>query len=73
MPFGQFQRLCRICDNEEDFNIKSKEMFDRFKERGSTPKVLNAALNKAQAQERSALLQRKPKNNDNDREFFSTR
>lgn len=37
IPFGQFQRLRRICDRDSDFKVKSGEMYSRFRERGYSP------------------------------------
>lgn len=34
MPFGQFQRLRRTCDDDVAFVCNSKEMLKRYKEQG---------------------------------------
>lgn len=74
IPFGQFQRLRRICDDDNDFNLKGREMYSRFRERGYAPKVLDIALSKANSLERHALLIRKPLlTAKKDRIYFSTR
>ena len=72
IPYGQFQRLRRICDDENDFKSKSKEMYDRFRERGYSPKVLDTALTRAASLQRDPLLERKPPKEGQDRVFFST-
>lgn len=73
IPFGQFQRLRRICDDSRDYDLKSKEMYGRFVQRGYSSNTLNMALERANSIERSSLLTRKPAPAKQDRVFFSTR
>ena len=72
MPFGQFQRLWRICDNDPDFDIKSKETYNRFRESGYPSNVLEPALVRASSLDRHSLPQRKPVTSKKDRVFFAT-
>lgn len=73
IPFGQFQRLRRICDDDHEFNMKSKEMYGRFRERGYQAITLDRALERATSLERRSLLQRKPAVLKKERVYFSTR
>ena len=73
IPFGQFQRLRRICDDAHDFNEKSMDMYNRFLQRGYSPKTLDSALERATSIERGTLLIRKPTVPKQDRVFFTTR
>ena len=42
IPFGQFQRIKRICDSEEGFEINAQDMSQRFKKRGYKHKTINS-------------------------------
>ena len=59
IPFWQFQRLRRICTNDQEFDTESKEMYNRFKERDYSSKVLDAALMRASSIECNSLLHKK--------------
>ena len=72
IPFGQFQRLRRICNNDQEFSVKSKEMYGRFKERGYPQKTLDLSLSRATSLERQSLLKRKPMVTNKERVYFST-
>ena len=72
IPYGQFQRLRRICDVDDDYNVKSVDMGKRFEERGYSRNVIDLANNKASELDREKLLERKPKKTKTDRVFFST-
>lgn len=71
IPFGQFQRLRRICDTDMDFEAQSNEMYSRFKHRGYNKKTLNHALLKTKSTERSTLLKPKSRNKRSTRTFCS--
>ena len=72
IPFGQSQRLPRVCDNDQEFDTKSKEMYNRFKERDYSSKVLDTALMRASSIDRNSLLYSKPLTAKKGRVFFST-
>lgn len=55
IPFAQFQRFKRICDKEEDFNIRAQDMTQRFKERGYKNRVINKANDKVRNISRDEL------------------
>ena len=57
IPFGQFQRLRRICDT--DFNQKAVDMTSRFTARGYKPGSVAHARNRALNINRSDLLTKK--------------
>lgn len=57
IPYGQFQRLKRICDQDEDFCEQSDRMSKRFHERSYKRSVVSAARTKAASTNRSSLLQ----------------
>ncbi len=61
IPFGQFQRLKRIYDKEEDFDIKAQDMIQRFKERGYKNSVIENAYYKAKNINRDELLVQRQK------------
>ena len=61
IPYGQFQRLKRICDQESDFETKAEDMKLRFKNRGYKSQVINEAYNKTKSLKRQDLLQHKQK------------
>lgn len=44
IPFGEFQRLKRICDKEEDFDIRAEDMTQRFQERGFKNSVIKHTI-----------------------------
>lgn len=68
--FGQFQRLKRICDKEEDFNIRAQDMTQRFKERGYKNSVINKAYNKVRNISRDELLRQKRESQDSDNSVY---
>lgn len=70
IPYGQFQRLRRICDSQTDFDQQSKSMYQRFRNRGYKANTLNDALSKAKSTERSALLQKRTRNRNNNNKIF---
>lgn len=56
IPFGQFQRLRRICDTDSEFEKQAKIMSNRFAQRGYEAKIVQSAYKKAQSTPRSELL-----------------
>ncbi|KAJ0060014.1 hypothetical protein NL108_018667 [Boleophthalmus pectinirostris] len=63
IPYGQFQRLRRICDTESNFEKNAQDMSCRFKNRGYTDSTLSLAYNRAKSLNREELLTQKPKKN----------
>lgn len=59
IPFGQYQRLRRICDSETDFDHQAQEMHERFTQRGYRAKTLQTALSRAKSLDRKSLLTKK--------------
>ncbi|XP_054871029.1 uncharacterized protein LOC118470507 isoform X2 [Amphiprion ocellaris] len=59
IPFGQFQRLKRICNSQTDFNTQATEMQQRFVQRGYKAKTLSGALTRAKTLDRRNLLIRR--------------
>lgn len=47
IPYGQFQRLRRICNDDTNFEYHAKEMGQRFKTRGYKDDVISTAYQKA--------------------------
>ena len=75
IPFGQFQRLRRLCDEEDDFNIQATDMAGRFVSRGYKQEVVVRARNKAHDINRNDLLikkNRRPTNSSQSRPYFVT-
>jgi len=72
IPYGQFQRVKRICDQEHIFESKSLEMMSRFKERGYRSSILKKAYTRAQQVDRSVLLQRNTWKQTKQRPVFVT-
>ena len=71
IPYGQFQRLRRICDSDTDFETQSAEMYERFKQRGYKDRTLNSALSKSRSTERTNLFKPKPRRPVSNRIFCS--
>ena len=72
IPFGQFQRLRRICDSDNDFELQATDMHQRFSQRGYRRKNLNQAYNKAKSLERRNLFEKSPRQTKSGQIFFST-
>lgn len=64
IPFGQFQRLRRICDKDSDFEKEAQDMKSRFCVRGYSPVLIDNAIAKARSLSRSDLLKKKNKKTD---------
>lgn len=73
IPYGQIQRLKRICDSEDDFQVQSVDMQKRFKQRGYQTQTLTQAHNRAQSLERKNLLSPKSKEDQTQKPYFVTR
>ncbi|XP_026098621.1 uncharacterized protein LOC113069710 [Carassius auratus] len=72
IPFGQIQRLRRICDSDQDFQYQSLDMQRRFQQRGYQTKTLVQAHNRAQSLERKSLLQSRPNRVSTQKPYFVT-
>ena len=72
IPFGQFQRLRRICDREEDFDQKAVEMHARFQQRGYKPGLLDQSLTRAKSLEREGLLRQSHRQQSPEQMYFVT-
>lgn len=73
IPFGQFQRLRRICDIDIDFNQQASVMSARFLNRAYKRDVVAKAQFKAYSLNRSDLLKKKQRNSaSQSRPFFVT-
>lgn len=70
IPFGQFQRLKRICDSEEDYEKNALDMTQRFKARGYQHKTVFRAYNKAKCLPREQLLAPKQKEEQNSDQVY---
>ena len=70
IPFGQFQRLRRICDKESDFNSKAVEMKKRFSDRGYKHSELETSLHKVKVMDRKSLLCSKQKRPQKSNVYF---
>ncbi len=57
IPYGQFQRLRKICDCDSDYHIQSQNMSQRFLNRSYKKSAISAAQNRAAALDRQTLLQ----------------
>lgn len=58
VPCGQFQRIRRICDQDQDFENKSQEMRSRFVKQGYNNSTLQNAYSIARQTDRTSLLKR---------------
>ncbi len=72
IPYGQFKRLRRICDNDTDFELQAKDMYHRFEQRGYNKTVLNKALTRTTSLNRRQLLQKTPHEPQPSQVRFST-
>ena len=63
--FSQFLRVCRLCSDNSDFSLKSKEMCNFFNKRGYPASVVQAGYHRApQIDWQSALQTSQRDNND---------
>ena len=79
IPYSQFLRVCRICSNIIDYRQHALIPASHFIRRGYPKPLVNAALTRAELQDRNSLLNRnktkadsKPKNDakDTDQSFY---
>ena len=56
IPYSQFLRLRRICSEENDFEIKSKEMANFFRTRGYPSNMVQRAQERVSAIPRDAII-----------------
>lgn len=63
IPYGQFQRLRRICNCDVDFDQQAEDMSCRFLERAYKPTIVKRACDKAQSLNRDTLLTKTKKLN----------
>lgn len=75
IPYGQFQRLRRICDSTTDFETKATDMHHRFQTRGYDKNNLDQTLARAKTLKRKDLLtkRKRPQNQQPFKTFFSMR
>lgn len=73
IPYGQFLRLRRICDQDQDFHFQSAVMSKRFRERGYQKEVVSNAQKKAMQCKRENLSTKKQRPQKGNQIFFSTR
>lgn len=73
IPYGQFQRLRRICDNDSDFVSQADSMTRRFKERAYPSDVVEQAYTKARSIPRNTLLiKNRQRRREQSRPYFVT-
>lgn len=58
IPYGQFQRVRRICDQETDYSVKSAELENGVLNRGYHVQVLKDASIRAELLDRENFLRR---------------
>ncbi|XP_055767325.1 uncharacterized protein LOC129842721 [Salvelinus fontinalis] len=73
IPYGQFQRVRRICDQETDYSVKSAELENRFLDRGYSVQVLKDAGIRAGLLDRGNLLRRGVPRDTSKRVYFVTK
>ncbi|XP_069624523.1 uncharacterized protein [Ranitomeya imitator] len=56
VPVGQFLRLRRICSNNEDFEVKARDLCERFYERRYGRRAVKRAYHRAKYSTRHTLL-----------------
>ena len=57
LPYSQFLRIKRICQDEERFKFHAEKMAKTFEEKGYPKTLITEALKKASEKDRSQLLQ----------------
>ena len=72
IPYGQIQRLRRICDSDQDFQTQSVDMQQRFRQRGYQQCTLDQAHNRAMSLDRGNLLTPKPQQEHTQKPYFVT-
>ena len=73
IPYGQFQRLRRICDDDDEFKLQADDMATRFTDRTYKPHLITNAKTKASSLNRSDLLIKKRRQpNSQSRPYFVT-
>lgn len=74
IPFGQFQRLRRICDSDLEYEKQAKIMSHRFTQRGYQTDVVQSANEKALSTQRTDLFKKKKrKSSSQDQVYFVTK
>ena len=61
IPYGQFLRLKRICNNAYDYEEKADDMHRRFRQRGYKESVIQTARDRVKDVQRESLLVPKDK------------
>ena len=64
IPYGQFLRLRRICNKDDDFVSESKIMAYHFYQASYPPKLIQESFERAYLQNRDQLLQTKTETED---------
>ena len=72
IPYGQFQRLRRICDDDTHFETHAEEMGQRFKNRGYKAQTVSNAYQRAKNLNRNDLLIPKQKEESTNQVYFVT-
>ena len=72
IPYGQFQRLRRLCDSDDDFVQQATDMHHRFTYRGYKKHTLQQAYNKAKTQERRQLFHKNVRQPKPSQIYFTT-
>ena len=62
IPYSQFLRVRRICSHDVDFRQNALMLASHFKRRGYPTRLINEALNRAEAQDRQSLLSKNDPN-----------
>ena len=63
IPYSQFLRLRRLCNDDSDFSLKSEEMCNFFNKRGYPASVVQAVHHRAQQIDRQSALQTSQRDN----------
>ncbi|XP_071985630.1 uncharacterized protein [Engystomops pustulosus] len=66
IPIGQFLRIRRLCSNDEDFETQSKDLSQRFRERGYSDRAIKKGYMRAKHTPRKELLAPKTQTRDKD-------
>jgi len=64
IPYSQFLRLRRLCSDDSDFSLKSKEMCNFFNKRGYPASAVQAGHHRAQRIDRQSALQTSQRENN---------
>ena len=72
LPYSQLLRYKRICDENDVFELQSKELCENFRDRGYDPSMIDSTMNRARQVQREDLFKHKNRDPGNTVALVST-